>query len=147
MPNSTIQGVLKKCTTQTAKLKKHVFEIRYGLKVFMVVVLYTDNVIQVKMNLAAILKKSGASYADTAHMFFEKGIVEVVGNEKLDIKTANELEGIATDHAIESGAEELEIIDSETTHLTVKQLWFKYLIICGFDKYTLFYSSYVIHLN
>lgn len=120
MPNSTIQGVLKRCANQTAKLKRHAFEIRYGLKVFMVVVVYTDNVTSVKMNLAPILRKAGASYADTTHMFYQKGIVEVAGNDKLDVKTSNELEEIATDHAIESGAEELEIIDPETNHLTVR---------------------------
>lgn len=120
MPNATIQGVLKKCSTQNTKLKQHILEIRHGFKVFMVVVLYTDNLSNSKMFIAPIVKKSGSSYADTTHLFFDKGIVEVVGNEKLDTKTPDELEEIATEHAIESGAEELEIIDVKTKHLTVK---------------------------
>lgn len=122
MPNATIQGVLKKCSAQTAKLKQHRLEMRQGFKVFMVVVLYTDNLVNAKMFLAPTLKKSGASYADTTHMFFDKGIVEVVGNEKLDTKTADELEEIATEHAIECGAEELEIIEANAKHLTVKRM-------------------------
>lgn len=130
MPNSTIQGVLKKCTTQSAKLKRHTLEIRYGLKVFIVAVLYTDNLAGSKMLLAPILKKSASSYSDTRHMFYEKGIIEVIGNEKLDPKTTNELEEIATDHAIESGAEELEIIDGQTQHLTVCYIVDKTLICC-----------------
>lgn len=120
MPNATIQGVLKKCSTQNTKLKQHLLEIRHGFKVFMVVALYTENLTNAKMFIAPIVKKSGSSYADTTHLFFDKGVVEVVGNEKLDTKTPDELEEIATEHAIESGAEELEIIDAKTKHLTVK---------------------------
>lgn len=122
MPNATIQGVLKKCATQSIKLKQHILEIRHGFKVFMVVVLYTENLANSKMFMAPLIKKSGSSFADTQHMFFDKGIVEVVGNDKLETKTSDELEEIATEHAIECGAEELEIIDANTKHLTVK-MW------------------------
>lgn len=85
----------------------------------MIVVLYTESLANSKMYVAALLKKSGSSYDKTAHMFFDKGILEVVGNDKLNTKTADELEEIATEHAIESGAEEFEIIDEKTKHLTV----------------------------
>lgn len=51
-------------------------------------------------------------------MFYDKGIIEVVGNEKCITKTIDELQDISTEHAIESGAEEVEVIDAETKHLT-----------------------------
>lgn len=121
MPNATIQGVLKKCSTQSTKLKQHLLEIRHGFKVFMVVILFTENLANSKMFIAPMVKKSGSTYADTTHLFFDKGIIEVIGNDKLDAKTADELEEIATEHAIDCGAEELEIIDAETKHLTVTQ--------------------------
>lgn len=88
----------------------------------MVVVVYTESLANTKMYLAPVLKKSGSSYADTQHMFYDKGIIEVVGNDKLEAKTSDELEEIATEHAIECGAEELEIIDANTKHLTVNDL-------------------------
>lgn len=88
----------------------------------MVVVVYSENLANSKMFMAPIIKKAASSWADTTHMFFGKGIVEVVGNDKLDAKTADELEEIATEHAIECGAEELEIIDADTKHLTVKSV-------------------------
>ncbi len=121
MPNATIQGVLKKCSGQNLKLKKHLLEIRHGFKVFMVVALYTENLSQSKPFISPILKKSSSTFTDTIHMFFDKGIVEVVGNDTLETKTPEELEEIATEHAIDSGAEELEIIDAKSKHMTVRR--------------------------
>lgn len=146
MPNATIQGVLKKCATQSIKLKQHILEIRHGFKVFMVVVLYTENLANSKMFMAPLIKKSGSSFADTQHMFFDKGIVEVVGNDKLETKTSDELEEIATEHAIECGAEELEIIDANTKHLTVK-MWRTWSLDSVIIQKKILFSLYVILLN
>lgn len=132
MPNATIQGVLKKCATQTAKLKRYQMEIRHGQKVFIVAHMYTDHYTGAKMTLAALLRKSGSSYADTVHMFFDKGIIEVVGNDKITAQTFDELEEIGTEHAIECGAEELEIIDVGTRHMTVNAVLRQMIVICVF---------------
>lgn len=120
MPNSTIQAVLTKCAGQSGSIKKSILEIRHG-KVFLVAIVYSDNVALAKNLIATILRKSGSTYSDTIHMFYDKGIVEVVGNDKLDAKTPEELEEIATEHAIECEAEEIEIIDANTRHLSVKR--------------------------
>ncbi|XP_037051085.1 probable transcriptional regulatory protein TTE1135 isoform X2 [Bradysia coprophila] len=117
MPGASIQAVLKRCSGQNMNVKKSILGIRQG-KVFLVVILYTDNLIMAKNQLNTLLRKSAAACTDTVHMFDNKGIIEVVGNEKLDAKTPDELEEIATEHAIECGAEELEVIDANTRHLT-----------------------------
>lgn len=145
MPNATIQGVLKKCSTDTTKIKQHHLELKYGQRVFMVVSLYTDNLANSKMLLAPAIRKSLATYSTTKHMFTDKGVLEVVGNDKYDAKTPDELEEIATEHAIESGAEEVEIVDAKTKHLTVRGDG-KLEVFYGFLK-RVFFSSYAIQLK
>lgn len=109
MPNSSIQNVLKKCSAQTDNLKKYLLEIRHGFKVFMVVALYTDNIIFSKSTISTLLKKSGSAYADTVHMFTDKGIVEVFGNDTLKTKTTEELEEIATEVSIPIFGREIQL--------------------------------------
>ncbi|KAJ6641049.1 putative transcriptional regulatory protein [Pseudolycoriella hygida] len=118
MPNSSIQTVLKKYAGQSEKLQRYFVELKHGQKVFIVLVLYTDNFTHFKTLLGTVNRKMGCTYTDTRHMFCEKGIVEVVGNETLNSKTPEELEEIATEHAIECEAEEFEIIDANAKHLT-----------------------------
>lgn len=95
-------------------------------KVFMICVLYSDNIPGTRMTIAPILKKNGATVTDTRHMFFDKGIIEAFAGDNVNASTRDELEEICTEHAIECGAEELEILDVASKHLTVSNscnLW------------------------
>lgn len=145
MPNSTIQTVLKKCAGQTANIKRSIVEIRHG-KVFVVIVLYTDNLVLTKNNFATLLRKTGAIYCETLHMFYEKGILEVVGNDKINANTDAELEEIATEHAIECGAEEIEIVDANTRHLTVKGSCYTHASLMS-NFLTIFLYLSAVHLR
>lgn len=60
MPNSTIQGILKKFATQqsAAQLKKFTVEIKAFDQVNLICVLYTDRFTQLKMEMATTLRKN-----------------------------------------------------------------------------------------
>lgn len=58
MPNATIQGILKKCTSQSVELKKYTLEIKALDQVNVICVLYTDRFAQLKMDMATILRKN-----------------------------------------------------------------------------------------
>ncbi|XP_050070772.1 probable transcriptional regulatory protein Teth514_1449 [Anopheles maculipalpis] len=108
MPNATIQGILKKCTTQSVELKKYTLEIKALDQVNVICVLYTDRFAQLKMEMATILRKNFALFFDTMHAFDERGFVEAIA--PADVKSDNLL-SVCTDHAIETGAEDIEVMD------------------------------------
>ncbi|XP_052869167.1 probable transcriptional regulatory protein TTE1135 [Anopheles cruzii] len=109
MPNATIQGVLKKCTTQSAELKKYVLEIKALDQINIVCVLYTDRFTQLKMEMATTLRKNFALFFDTKHAFDEIGFVEAIPPAEVQ---SEDLTSVCTDHAIEMGAEDIEVMDA-----------------------------------
>ncbi|XP_052895928.1 probable transcriptional regulatory protein Teth514_1449 [Anopheles moucheti] len=111
MPNATIQGILKKCTTQSLELKKYTLEIKALDQVNVICVLYTDRFAQLKMEMATILRKNFALFFDTMHAFDERGFVEAIAPP--DVKGDNLL-SVCTDHAIETGAEDIEVMDENS---------------------------------
>lgn len=58
MPMSSIQSAIKKCEQNKQQIKKHILEIKAFQKVYFVLLLYSENITIVKMNLAPILRKS-----------------------------------------------------------------------------------------
>lgn len=124
MPAHTIQGILKKAAGSPAdspKLKRYVIEARVLNKVFMVMVMYTDKYAGDRMVISTLFRKGGATTCGTRHMFTEKGFVDAIASETIagsDV-TAEQLEEICTEHAIESEAEELDVLDAEKRHMMV----------------------------
>lgn len=124
MPAHTIQGVLKKATASppdSPKLKRYVIEARVLNKVFMVMVMYTDKYAGDRMLISTLFRKGGATVCDTRHMFTEKGFVDAIPSEAIagiDV-SPEQLEEICTEHAIESEAEELDVLDAEKRHMMV----------------------------
>ncbi|XP_035775073.1 probable transcriptional regulatory protein Teth514_1449 [Anopheles albimanus] len=108
MPNATIQGILKKCTAQSVELKKYTVEIKALDQVNIICVLYTDRFAQLKMEMATILRKNFALFFDTMHAFDERGFIEAIPPSEV---TSDQLESVCTDHAIETGAEDIEVMD------------------------------------
>ncbi|XP_049536966.1 probable transcriptional regulatory protein Teth514_1449 [Anopheles darlingi] len=108
MPNATIQGILKKCTAQSVELKKYTVEIKALDQVNIICVLYTDRFAQLKMEMATILRKNFALFFDTMHAFDERGFIEAIPPPEV---TNDQLDSVCTDHAIETGAEDIEVMD------------------------------------
>lgn len=116
MPMSTIQNCIKKTTASKTLLKKYLLYWRFHQKVFSVCAFYTDNFPQLKMELAPVLRKSGTVNIEGQHMFDDIGMIEAIASNDIlsKAKTAEDLERICTDDAIECGVEEVEVIDSAT---------------------------------
>lgn len=113
MPNSTIQGVLKKFATQqsAAQLKKFTVEIKAFDQVNLICVLYTDRFTQLKMEMATTLRKNFSNFSEVKHMFDEQGYVEATASEN---KAGSDLLSACTEDAIEAGAEDVEIMNEES---------------------------------
>lgn len=58
MPNSTIQGILKKAGQSSTQLKKFSLEIKAFDQINIICVLYTDRFTQLKMEMATTLRKN-----------------------------------------------------------------------------------------
>ncbi|XP_055371935.1 probable transcriptional regulatory protein Fnod_1106 [Condylostylus longicornis] len=111
MPLSTIQNTIKKIEASKTQIKEHVLEIKALNKVYMICVLYTDNLATLKINLAPILKKGRACYSECRHLFEDMGLIQAIAHN--EIKNKSSVEEIFTEDAIDVGAEEVEIIDKE----------------------------------
>lgn len=125
MPKSTIQNTLKKCSLNNQQLKKHLFELRVGVRghIYAIVILYSDHIVGARMQLAQIFKKYATIITDCRHLFNEKGIIDAYGTDELFGANSNmeKIDELIVEHAIESNAEEYEIIDATTKHLMVKR--------------------------
>ncbi|XP_061387332.1 probable transcriptional regulatory protein Teth514_1449 [Musca vetustissima] len=113
MPMATIQNNLKKFTASKSQLKKYRQDVRYKQKVFMVCTIYTDNFAQLKMDMSTILRKGGGVQIDAGHLFEDFGLIQATV-DKARMAAGESLEDRATEDAIESGAEDVEIMDNET---------------------------------
>ncbi|XP_030243183.1 uncharacterized protein LOC115563799 [Drosophila navojoa] len=113
MPMGTIQNTIKKCQHNKAQLKKHRFDIRYRRKVYMICSIYSDNLPGIKMDVTAMIKKSGAEFVDVSHMFEDFGLIEARYASPLT-NPETSLEEKVTEDAIQLGAEDVEIVDATT---------------------------------
>ncbi|XP_065356055.1 probable transcriptional regulatory protein Nmul_A2722 [Calliphora vicina] len=112
MPMASIQNSIQKCKQSKDILKRYKLDLRYKQKVFAVCIIYTDNYPGVKMDMATVLRKSGATILDANHLFEEIGLVQAV-IDKSRLQHVNDLEDVITEDAIKFGAEEIEILDKE----------------------------------
>lgn len=112
MPMANIKTTIKKCESdKTLLLKKYTLEFKALNKIYMVAVIFTDNLVALKIQLATLLRKSGSVYADSQHLFDSMGLIEaIVPQDKLNLPL-DQLESICTDEAIECGAEEVNVTE------------------------------------
>jgi transcriptional/translational regulatory protein YebC/TACO1 len=120
MPQASIQNILKKGAS-AGELKKHLLEIKALNKVFMVVLIYTENITGVKMNVSTILRKNAAIWSETRHLFVDKGLVQANASARHSEGT-DSLEEVCTEDAIECGAEDVEVADEPTKIVNVNLL-------------------------
>ncbi|XP_018569002.1 translational activator of cytochrome c oxidase 1 [Anoplophora glabripennis] len=111
MPVATIHSVLKSCQQDKSQAKSHMLEIKGPGSCFILCEVFTGQLHQLKMGMATILRKHQCKFGDGGgtHLFEEKGIIET----EIPDQSVNK-EGIldtATGHAIESGAEDVKLID------------------------------------
>ncbi|KAL5286862.1 TACO1 family protein [Megaselia abdita] len=111
MPMANIKGTIKKCETDKAQLKKYTLEFKALNKIYMVGVIFTDNLTGMKIQIATLLRKAGAAYADSQHLFDSMGIIEAIVPESKKSLPLDKLESVCTDDAIECGAEEVDITE------------------------------------
>ncbi|EDV98801.1 GH13516 [Drosophila grimshawi] len=113
MPIGTIQNTIKKCQHNKAQLKKHRMDIRFRRNVYMICCIYSDNLQGLKMDATPMIKKAGGVLVDVSHMFEDFGLIETRYDPTALAKDGCSLEEKATEDAIQFGAEEVEIVDSE----------------------------------
>nr|CAH7719699.1 unnamed protein product [Callosobruchus chinensis] len=113
MPMATIQNILKTCQIDKSKAIRDVFDIKCPGSCFILCEVFTHQPIQFKINLATILRKHKSQYGKGAgyHVFQEKGVI--IAEQQSEISEEEMLE-VATAHAIESGAEDVTILDNST---------------------------------
>uniref|UniRef100_A0A1A9UT93 Uncharacterized protein n=1 Tax=Glossina austeni TaxID=7395 RepID=A0A1A9UT93_GLOAU len=121
MPMSSIQSSIKKCQQNKTELKRYRLDLRFKQKVFIVLIIYTDNYSGLKQEIAPILRKSGAMMIDTNNLFEEYGLIEATVNKDRLVSSKN-IEELATEDAIECGAEEVEVCDATTGLVNVRRL-------------------------
>ncbi|CAD7094082.1 unnamed protein product [Hermetia illucens] len=112
MPMSTVQTTIKRFEESQGQLKKHCLEIKIvNTPIYMVCVLYTDNLAGLRMQLTPVLKKSGGAFIDARHLFEGRGVIETtITDQVMERSVETKLNEICTDDAIECGAEEVEVV-------------------------------------
>lgn len=102
MPRSTMEAVLKKASTDRSQAKPVTVELVGPGGTYLLVELLTDNLRRSTNQMTAFLRKCGARLGQAKHAFNAVGVV-VTAEGDLDS---------ATEHAIEAGAEDVELLDS-----------------------------------
>lgn len=111
MPMASIKGTIKKCETDKSQLKKYTLEFKALNKIYMVGIIFTDNLTGLKIQVATLLRKAGAAYADSQHLFDSMGLIEAIVPEDKIKLPLDKLENVCTDDAIECGAEDVNITE------------------------------------
>ncbi|CAH0549207.1 unnamed protein product [Brassicogethes aeneus] len=122
MPQATIASILKSSQADKSGAKSHLIEIKGPGSCIILCEVFTSNLNQLKQSIATSLKKTGAKFGDGGgmHIFEEKGIIEAEIPENLLGKAEEMIIESATDHAIESGAEDVRIDDKTLLFLCGK---------------------------
>uniref|UniRef100_A0A2S2PVC8 Translational activator of cytochrome c oxidase 1 n=1 Tax=Sipha flava TaxID=143950 RepID=A0A2S2PVC8_9HEMI len=108
MPKDTILNAIK--IHSSSKAEPIWFEIKGPRGSIFLIQALTENPRLMKQNLNTLIRKSGFSYCDSGakHLFIHKGII--IAKPSQDIKNADDE---CIEHAINAGAEEVEIIDDD----------------------------------
>ncbi|RZC40603.1 translational activator of cytochrome c oxidase 1, partial [Asbolus verrucosus] len=133
MPQATVQSVLRSCENDKSNSKPHLIEIKGPGGCIILCEVFTNNLHSLKQNIATLLRKNQSKYSDGGgmHLFEEKGIVEV---EIEKTAKSEELLEIATDHAIESGAEDVKVLDENTLQFVCGSTNLKN-VVTGLEKF------------
>ncbi|KAG5888305.1 hypothetical protein JTB14_022193 [Gonioctena quinquepunctata] len=112
MPSSTIQSILKSCQNDKSQSKSYLIEIKGPGSCFILCEVYTPNLHHLKQNMATVLKKHQSKFSDGGgtHLFEEKGVIEANYPTEESVSEEEILEN-ATNHAIESGAEDVKVTE------------------------------------
>ncbi|XP_050298138.1 translational activator of cytochrome c oxidase 1 [Anthonomus grandis grandis] len=112
MPTATLQNVLRSCESDKNNTQSYMIDIKGPGNCFILCELYTHQLHQLRMTIATQLKKHRSKFGDGAgnHLFEEKGII-AAENPQLSSKSKDEQLELATEHAIESNAEEVILGD------------------------------------
>ena len=111
VPMATINNQIKKFNSNDAPLKRYFLEMKTMSRIFLIVEVYTEHFVGLKMNINTVMRKAGqTAFADCKHMFDEFGLVQVT---KVDgtFANASEFEDKVTEDAIECDAQEVEDVD------------------------------------
>ncbi|CAH1382714.1 hypothetical protein MTP99_006695 [Tenebrio molitor] len=114
MPVATIQSVIKSCENDKSNSKPHLLELKGPGGCIILCEVFTNNLHTLKQNISTLLKKHNGKYSDGGgiHLFDQKGIVLAEVDES---KSTEEVLELATDHAIEAGAEDVKRQEPEGT--------------------------------
>ncbi|XP_017781963.1 PREDICTED: probable transcriptional regulatory protein Pmob_0807 [Nicrophorus vespilloides] len=106
MPMSTVQNVIKSSQVDKKQCKSHMFEIKGPGGCIILCEIFSDHIHMSKQQIATIVKKYSCKFSDGGgrHLFEEKGIIEAEIPEG-----SGEILELATDHAIECGAEDVKV--------------------------------------
>ncbi|XP_056630941.1 translational activator of cytochrome c oxidase 1 [Diorhabda sublineata] len=119
MPTATVQSILKSCESDKSQNKKYLLEIKGPGSCFILCELYTNQLHISKMAISTILKKHQSKFSEGGglHLFDEKGRIEAEHQSMIN-KSQGEILELATDHAIESGAEDVTVIENNLLQFT-----------------------------
>ncbi|KAI4454360.1 hypothetical protein MML48_9g00002407 [Holotrichia oblita] len=112
MPVATIESIIKSTQTDKKQCKSYLIEIKGPGSCIILCDVFTENLHGLKQVLATTLKKHSSKFSDGGggiHFFDEKGIIivdPIEGN-----KSEEDILEIATEHAIESGAEDVQVLE------------------------------------
>ncbi|XP_023014650.1 translational activator of cytochrome c oxidase 1 [Leptinotarsa decemlineata] len=118
MPSTTIQSILKSCQNDKSQMKSYLIEIKGPGSCFILCEVFTSNLHMLKQNMASILRRHQSKFSEGGtHLFEEKGVIEA---ECLTFEKMSEEEVLeqATNHAIESGAEDVKVIEKNIIEFT-----------------------------
>ncbi|CAH1164074.1 unnamed protein product [Phaedon cochleariae] len=123
MPVATLQSIIKSCQNDKSQEKLHLLEIKGPGNCFIMCEVFTNQLHQLKMSIATILRKHGSKFSDGGgqHLFHEKALIEaefpIDNSGDKQISEVDLLEQ-ATEHAILSGAEDVSIMENNTMEFT-----------------------------
>ncbi|KAJ8981949.1 hypothetical protein NQ317_002121 [Molorchus minor] len=129
MPAATLQSILKSCQDDKSQAKSHILDIKGPGSCFIICEVFTSHLHQLRMSMATILRKHQSKFADGSgmHLFQEKGFIEAVPPEGAPIREEELLEK-ATEDAIETGAEDVKIIEENLVQFLCGKSNLKHLV-------------------
>merc|ERR1712212_97450 len=113
IPKSTIDGIIAKSQKQMVDAKPHLLAYRNSLSnACLLIDAFTDKVARTRLSINAVLKKTGYMHVQDktgiTNMFKHTGVI-ITSNK---IKDEEVSQDTAEEHAIEAGAEEVEMMDN-----------------------------------
>lgn len=117
VPKSTVQNFLKKLTETKDKntVQKHLFEGRLYKKLYVVIVVFTDNLAHTKIQIATSFRKHLVEATNTKRLFDEQGVFHVIARDGI---TAENIEEECLNDADECGANDFDVFNATERKVT-----------------------------